>query len=480
MSADPLTLTDAAAALRAGETTSVALTEQALARADALDAQLGVYLARFDEYALERAAAADADLAAGIDRSPLQGIPIGAKDILAMAEGPTTAQSLVLDPEWGAGRDAIVVERLKAAGAVIAGKLTTMEFASGVPDPDKPFPLPRNPWNTDTWPGGSSSGAGAAIAASMLLAAAGTDTGGSIRIPAMFCGVSGLMPTFGRVPNAGCVPLGYSLDRIGPLARSARDCGAFLAAIAGPDDRDPSAAVVPVPDLLAELDGSLVGLRVGVERANHLADGDDPAVAPAFEAAVAVLEELGATLVEVELPHYGPVSTAMMITSKCEALAYHMADMRSRLQDYGRGMRELQPLGALFSGADYVQAQRVRRVGQRALAELFREVEVVATPAASRVGPAYDELLSGGLMSALRGVHTQYWNAVGNPALVVPMGFNNDSMPLSLQLGGRPFEERVLVRAGDAYQRATDWHLRVPPLAQPALLSDGPGLTTDR
>jgi aspartyl-tRNA(Asn)/glutamyl-tRNA(Gln) amidotransferase subunit A len=468
VSGEPLTLMDAAAALRSGETTSVALTERALGRADALDERLGVYLARFDEYALERAAVADAELAAGIDRGPLQGIPIGVKDILAMAEGPTTAQSLVLDPEWGAGRDAVVVERLKAAGAVITGKLTTMEFASGLPDPDKPFPLPRNPWNTETWPGGSSSGSGVAVAGSMLLAAVGTDTGGSIRIPAMFCGVSGLMPTFGRVPNAGCVPLGYSMDRIGPIARSARDCGAFLAALAGPDDRDFTTADVPVGDLLAGLDGSLSGLRVGVERANHFADGDDPAVAPAFEAAIAVLAELGATLVDVELPHYGPVSTAMMITSKCEALAYHMPDMRSRPQDYFRGMRELQPLGALFSGADYVQAQRVRRVGQRALAELFRDVDIVAAPAATRVAPTYEELRAGGIIAALRGVHTHYWNPVGNPALVVPMGFNEDGMPISLHLGARPFEEGLLVRAGDAYQQATDWHLRVPPLAQAA------------
>jgi aspartyl-tRNA(Asn)/glutamyl-tRNA(Gln) amidotransferase subunit A len=465
----PLTLTAAAQALRAGELTSVELAEEAIARADAFDDRLGVYLARFDEYARASAEQADVDFAAGIDRGPLQGVPIGVKDILAMSEGPTTAQSLILDPAWGADRDAIVVERLKAAGAVITGKLTTMEFACGLPDPSKPFPLPRNPWNTDTWPGGSSSGTGAGVAAGLFLAGIGTDTGGSIRIPAIFCGVTGLMPTYGRVPTAGCVPLGYSLDHIGPLARSARDCGAMLGAFAGPDPRDPYAVERAVPDFLAGLPdagegASLAGLRVGVERANHLGPDDDPAVEPAFAAAVDVLRSLGASVVDVTIPHYAETVTAMLITCMAESLAYHRQDMRERPEDYFAATRSMLRVGAVFSGADYVQAQRVRRVAQRGLAGVLSEVDVIVAPGASRAGPTYDELGSGGTMEVLRGVHTPYWDAVGNPAMVVPMGFNADRMPLSLQLGARPFEEDLLVRVGDAFQRATDWHLRVPPL----------------
>jgi aspartyl-tRNA(Asn)/glutamyl-tRNA(Gln) amidotransferase subunit A len=463
----PLTLTESAAALRAGELTSVELVEESIARADALDDQLGVYLARFDDYARARAAQADADFAAGVDHGPLQGIPVGVKDILAMAEGPTTAQSLVLDPAWGEGKDAIVVERLKAAGAVITGKLSTMEFASALPDPDKPFPLPRNPWNTDTWPGGSSSGTGAGVAAGLFYTGIGTDTGGSIRIPAIFCGVSGLMPTFGRVPNAGCVPLGYSLDHIGPLARSARDCGAMLQTFAGGDPRDPYAVDLPVPDFLAGLDGSLAGLRIGVERANHLGVDaeEDPAVAATFEAAVERLGVLGATVVEVEIPHYAEALVAAMITCVSESLAYHREDLRTRAEDYFRANRSMYPLGACFTGADYIQAQRVRRVAQRSLARVFADVDLIATPGAVRVAPTYERMLAGGTFDILDGVHTMYWDAVGNPALVVPMGFNAGGLPLSLQLAARPFEEALLVRAGDAYQQATDWHLRVPPLA---------------
>lgn len=474
MMSDAITLTGAAAALRDGSTTSVTLTRRALARADALDAQLGVYLTRFDEYALERAAAADEEFAAGIDRGPMQGIPVGIKDILAMAEGPTTAQSIVLDPEWGAGRDAIVVERLKAAGAVITGKLTTMEFACGIPDRDKPFPIPRNPWDRDRYAGGSSSGSGSGVASGMMLGAVGTDTAGSIRLPAMFCGVSGLKPTFGRVPNAGCTPMGYSMDHIGPLARSARDCGTFLQAIAGGDDRDPSAVDLPVPDFVASANGSLAGMRIGLAR-GLFAPGDDPAVRPAFEAAVAVLEALGATVVDVALPLYGELSGAAFVIQACEGMAYHLPDLRSRWTDFFAGSRQLLGLGALFSGADYVQAQRVRRVAQREIAALFATVDLIATPGASQAATSLERMEREGAASLIGVLHTAYWNAVGNPALVVPMGFNADELPLSLQLGARPFEEALLVQAGDAYQRVTDWHLREPPAASSPPYPDSSG-----
>ncbi|HEY4277849.1 MAG TPA: amidase [Conexibacter sp.] len=466
MSAQPITLTDAAAALRAGETTSVALTSAAIEKANALDAQLGAYVTRFDEHAVERAAAADAELAAGVDRGPLHGIPIGVKDILAMAEGPTTAQSLILDRAWAEGKDAVVVERLKAAGAVITGKLTTMEFAIGMPDFDKPFPIPRNPWDTETWPGGSSSGTGAAVAAGLVFAGIGTDTGGSIRIPAAYCGTSGLMPTFGRVPNAGCAPLGYSLDHIGPLARSARDCGAFLAAIAGPDARDLYTADEPVPDFLAGIgaDGSLAGLRIGVDRGlfNELAD---PAAAPALDAAMEVLAQAGADVVEITLPLYGETVTAQMVTMLSEALAYHRTDLSSRWEEYFAATRRFVGGGAVFSGADYVQAQRVRRVAQRALAELFQTVDLVATPTATTPAPHYDGLAERGVGALMGTIQTAYWDATGHPALVMPHGVTEAGMPLSLQLVAPPFEEALLVRAGDAYQQLTDWHLRVPPLA---------------
>jgi aspartyl-tRNA(Asn)/glutamyl-tRNA(Gln) amidotransferase subunit A len=241
----------------------------------------------------------------------------------------------------------------------------------------------------------------------------------------------------------------------------------MLAAFAGPDPRDPYAVDLPVPDLLAKASGSLEGLRIGVERANHfgVVDDEDPAVAPAFEAAVAALEALGATVVEVVLPHVAETATAAMITCVAESLAYHRNDLRDRAGDYARSNRSMYALGALFSGADYVQSQRMRRVTQRALAALFAHVDAIVMPAASCVAPSYDSLLASEVMDVLKGVHTMYWDAVGNPALVVPMGFNAGGLPLSLQIAGRPFEEDILVAVGDAFQQATDWHLRMPPLA---------------
>jgi len=462
----PPTVQDAAAALRAGALTSVDLTRAVLARADEFDARLGTYLARFDGEALATAERSDAELRGGLDRGPLHGIPVGVKDILAASEGPTTAQSLILDPDWGAAKDAPIVKRLRAAGAVITGKVTTMEFAIGMPDRTKPFPMPRNPWNLETWPGGSSSGTGNGIAAGMFLAGIGTDTGGSIRIPAAFCGVSGLMPTFGRVPKSGCTPLGYSLDHVGPLAHSAWDCAAMLQVLAGYDPSDPDCIDVPVPDYVSALTGSLAGLRIGVERAHHFPQDSDPAARERFDAAVAVLEELGAMVVDVQLPYFAETNTAMMLTMAAEALAYHRQDMRSRWNDYAAGTRQWVAMGALVSGADYVQAQRVRRAAQGDLQRLFHGVDAIVMPTAVCGALTYAELEDAGMSKLMGRMFTSYWDAVGNPALVVPMGFTADELPLSLQIAGRPFDEATILRVGDAFQRTTDWHLRTPPLVR--------------
>lgn len=225
---EPGDLSTIAADLREGTVTSAALVEAALAGAEALDGQLGLFLARFDNAARTAAHERDEELAGGHDRGPLHGVPIVVKDIIATIEGPTTAQSRVLDAGWGAGIDAAVVSRLRAAGAVILGKTTTMEFAIGYPDPAKGFPVPRNPWDPERWTGGSSSGTAAAVAAGVAPAGLGTDTGGSVRLPAAYCGITGFKATYGAVPKSGVVPLGYSVDHVGPMARSVEDCAALL------------------------------------------------------------------------------------------------------------------------------------------------------------------------------------------------------------------------------------------------------------
>ncbi|MER6808983.1 amidase [Spirillospora sp. NPDC000708] len=462
----PLTLTEAAEALRAGAVTSVRLTEEALAAADRHDGEIGTYLARFDDYALEQAERADRELAEGIDRGPLQGVPFGVKDIIAMAEGPTTAQSLVLDRAWAEGRDAPVVSRLKEAGAVITGKVTTMEFACGMPDPSKPFPMPRNPWDTATWPGGSSSGTGNGVAAGLFFAGLGTDTAGSIRIPSAFCGVTGLMPTFGRVPKSGVAPLGYSLDHVGPLARSARDCAAVLDVIAGPHASDPDSVGLPYDGPV--LDGSLEGVRVGVVRAGHFPAEADPALAPAFDAALGVLSGLGATLVDAELPFWTEMLTANLVTMCAEAFAYHRNDLVERWGDYFAATRLMLARGAMVTGADYVQAQRVRRVAQDAVARMFDDLDVIVCPTTAVGAPRYDELTDGAgridIEGLFRTIFTQYWDCVGNPVLAAPMGATAAGLPLSIQFAGPAFGEAGVLRAADAFQQVTDWHRRVPAL----------------
>lgn len=460
-----LTITDAAAALRAGKTTSVELTQAAYAVADAHDGELGVYLSRFDESALAAAATADAELAAGIDKGPLHGIPLGVKDIIATDEGITTAQSLVLDRSWGDQGDAPVVARLRAAGAVITGKTSTMEYAIGIPDPEKPFPIPRNPWNPEHYPGGSSSGTGGGVAAGMFLGGLGTDTGGSIRFPATNCGITGLKQTFGRVPKYGCVPLGYSYDHIGPMARSAADCAVLLAVLAGHDARDATSVDRPVDDYTSGLTGSLAGVRIGVDPLLDRSALTVPELAEVLDAAVAELRAAGATVVPVELPLYAELTTTTMVGMAAESYAYHRPDLQTRWNDYGAGTRMAVSAGALIPAGDYVQAQRVRRVGQRKVAELFTEVDLIVTPTSACGGLKLEKLTFDDIIDSL---HTPYWNALGNPAMSVPMGFTTDGLPLGMQLIGRPFDEAGVLAAGHAFQQRTSWHLRVPELVAAA------------
>ncbi|MFO0688639.1 MAG: amidase [Myxococcota bacterium] len=455
----PGTIEEAGRALRSGRLSSVELTRRLQARADALDAKLGTFIARFDESALAAARRADADFAAGIDRGPLQGIPLGVKDIIAAREGATTACSQVLDPDWGRGQDAPVVARLRAQGAVVLGKTTTLEFAMGPPDPEGPFPLHRNPWDLERWPGGSSSGTGSGVAAGLMLGGLGSDTGGSIRIPAALCGISGLKPTFGLVPRAGVVPLAHSLDTVGPMARSARDCATILQAIVGPSPDDPTTRARPAVDYAAALTGELAGLTVGVERAHHsrLA-GFDPACRDRFEAAVADLERAGARIVEVRFDGHPLVSTAGLVTSGAEAFAWHRNDLRTRHADYGRGARHALAMGAFYGSADYVQAQKARAFGLATLRRVLADCDVLVMPTMGLPAPRLDA----DFWEMMQWTFTPAWNLLGAPALSVPMGPIGGGLPSSLQIVGGLFDDATVLRVGDAYQQATDWHRAWP------------------
>ncbi|WAX58354.1 amidase [Jatrophihabitans cynanchi] len=459
----PRTIVDAVEALRSGATTSVDLVRTAIEASESNNARLAALVELYRESALEAAIEADRVLdRAGRAAPILTGIPLGIKDIITTREGPTTAESDASGATSLAG-DATAVRRLRSAGGIIMGKTATMEFAFGMPDEPRGRVLARNPWNVEKWAGGSSSGSASGIQAGMFLGALGTDTAGSIRLPAAFCGISGLKPTFGRVPTSGCLPLAYSLDHIGPMARSAADCALLLRTLAGPDGHDPQGTDQPVEDYLAGLSGDLTGIRVGVIEAGAANDAE-PQHAVAFRESLRQFQSLGARLVDVQLPSFVEASTATMTTLIAEAAAEHAEGLTSQYLAYGRSLRSRLLTSAFLSATDYIQAQRVRRVAQLQLARVYDDVDLIVLPTSIFAAfdcaqlSARDEVD----LKSSTGIPTAYWNAVGNPVLSIPIGFARNGLPLGLQIAGRPFDERLVLRAGDAFQRITRWHLETP------------------
>lgn len=460
----PLTIKDAAAALRANEITSVQLTEALLDKIRALNPTLGAFITVTEDGARAAATEADAKFAAGIDVGPLQGIPFAAKDIIATKDAPTTANGLILDPAWGEGYDATVIAKLREAGMVLLGKLVLNEFAIGMPDPDKPFPMPQNPWDLERSASGSSSGTGIAISAGLALGGLGTDTGGSTRGPSSFNGHTGMKQTFGRVSKFGCVPLGYSLDHINPMARSAYDCALMLQVMAGHDSKDPTTVDVPVPDYAAALSGDPSGMRIGLPMQYFFDHPDlDPEVRTAVLAAVKELEAAGAIVKEVDLPYGGEAKDANQIIMYGEAFAYHRPDLGSRYDVYGRYTAEVLTRGALIGASDYVQAQRFRSFFKAKVAEVMADLDVLITPTSPSPAPRRSEMSPEKQLAGPS--FTGQWNLTGLPAMAVPVGFSSNRLPLSMQIVGKPFAEATVFKLGDAYQRLTEWHLAVPPIA---------------
>ena len=461
----PSTITDAAEWLRDGRISSLELTRQLVAEAQAAQDSIGAFVVLNEEGALAAAQKADDELSRGTDRGPLQGVPLGVKDILATADAPTTASSHVLDPAWGQRGDAAVVRKLRDAGALIAGKTVLHEFAIGWPDPETGLRYARNPWDLARSPGGSSSGTGAAVAAGLVLGGLGTDTGGSIRGPASLSGISGLKPTFGRVSKEGCVPLSWSLDHIGPMARTARDCAVMLQVMAGQDPLDSSSASAPVPDYLSSLTGSVDGLRIGVPRTYFFDQPElNDEIRQAVLAAIDRLAAAGAAARDVVLPHAPMARQAQRAIMLSEAYAYHQVDLASRRSEYGRHTRGQLLHGALYSGADYVQAQRVRTVIKREVREVLADVDVLIMPGGVGLAPKFEGYDPDAMRRSPN--FMSIWNLTGLPVLCVCCGFSSEGLPIGMQIVGKPFDEAMLLRVGDAYQRVTDWHTRTPAAAK--------------
>jgi len=349
----------------------------------------------------------------------------------------------------------------------LMGKLATHEFAIGGPSFDLPWPPAVNPWGANHFPGGSSSGCGVALAAGMLPAALGTDTGGSVRNPASLCGITGMKPTYGRVSRRGVFPLAYSLDHVGPMTRTVRDNAALLQALAGHDPDDPGSANVPVPQYEADLERGVKGLKLGLVRHFYAEDMQaDPEQAQAIDRAAEVLRGLGAEVHEIHLAPLQDYATCTRIIIRCEAFAIHRRWLAERPGDYGQLARQRILDGAAVSAADYIDAQRLRGRLTRRTLEMFAGLDAALT--ASSLDPACRIDDADACARLYPRQARQPFNVTGQPAMAIPAGFTKDGLPLSLQLVGHPWQEAMLYRIAQAYERATGWTERHPPNVSPA------------
>lgn len=457
----PETLAEASRLIAAGQLSARELLDMALSRIARTEPAIHAFSLILEEDARADAGLRDEELARGRSRGPLHGIPVALKDLIDV-EGHRTSASSRQRPDHVADADATLVTRLRAAGAVILGKLHTHEFAFGVTTPTT-----RNPWATDRVPGGSSGGSGAAVAAGGVYLGVGTDTGGSIRVPAALNGVVGLKPTYGRISRRGVLPLSWSHDHAGPLARTVTDTALTLQAMAGHDPADPASAPVPVPDYAAALTGDIAGLRIGVPT-NHFFDRLDPDVATLVDRALAVLEGLGARLVRVAVPlaeRCGPIEGAI---SLAEGARVHAKMLRESPELYTDEVRATLQLGSLIPAETYLRAQQAKRLVAARWRDLFADIDVLAAP----VAPIFAARVGQAGVDWPDGVNETLFHAtirlcvpaslVGLPAISVPCGFGSAGLPTGLQIIGRPFDEATVLRAAHAYEGAAGFARRWP------------------
>ena len=447
--------------IRTGEVSPVDLTEAHLNRIHSLNNEIRAYLTVADDLARQLALDAEAEIAGGNYRGPLHGIPVAVKDQMYTEGVRTTIGTPVFD-EFVPDYDATVVARLKEAGAVLLGKLNMTEFATTALSHQ--FDPPRNPWDRERSCGGSSSGSGAATAAFMAAATLGEDTGGSVRCPAAWCGLAGMRPTWGLVSRYGVAPGVRSMDTVGPLARTVEDCAIMLQAIAGHDPNDRLTRQDPVPDYRAELTGDVEGLRIGILREVLYADAVEPEVGEAILNAGNLLSKLGADVREVSIPivaHAGPINGGIRV----EAPTTYRDLLRERPRDIGHDNRIGYLVNAIMPATYYYKAIRLRTYLRAQVLEAMDEVDLLLSPT---LGVSAQPLEPDPTITGKENINRTPWlfttvpSLANLPCLSVPCGFSEDGLPFSLQIAGRPFEETTVLRAGHAYERATEWHTRRP------------------
>jgi aspartyl-tRNA(Asn)/glutamyl-tRNA(Gln) amidotransferase subunit A len=462
-----LSLTEVAQAIAQKRVSSREVTQSCLHRIQQWQPRLNAFMAIEAGEALAAADAADAALAKGNNHGALHGVPLAHKDMYYDAGKVVTCGSKIRR-DWVATSTATSLQRLKDAGTIRLGSLQMAEFAYGPTGHNAHYGAVHNPWAVDHITGGSSSGSGSAVAARLTFAALGSDTGGSIRMPAHFCGVTGLKTTVGRISRAGAMPLSQSLDTVGPLARSAEDCALLLGLMAGADPNDPTAVGSAVPDYMAATRGSLKGLTIGVPTAFYVDDLDTD-TARILDETVATLKREGAHVVPVELPDQRQLTAACQFVLATEAAAFHKRWMIERPQDYGPQVLMRLQNGLAISGVSYLEAMRWRGPALAAYLAAAANVDIVLAPVAPVAAPTIAESDVGNSPDAEAVIQrltrfTRPVNYLGLPSLAIPAGFTGKGLPVGMQLIGRPFDEATLLRAGAAFQRATDFHARCPEL----------------
>jgi amidase len=446
------------------EISSVEATRHQIARGEAL-AHLKVYITPTPELALAQAEAADRDIAAGIRKGPLHGVPIALKDVHDLEGAPTTA-GMPLRRNAIAASSATVTRRLIEAGAVILGKTNLTEGVYA--EQREPYGTPVNPWNSDRWCGASSSGSAVGVAAGLFFAALSSETGGSIRIPSAMNGVTGFKPTWGRVSRAGVYELAASLDHVGPIARSAADAAAMLGVVAGRDPADPTSSRIPVPDYLAELRQSIKGLRFGVDM-QFSAEGTDPEHVSAMQAAADVLRGLGAKIVEIIVPDSSQVIWDWFDVCAAQNALVHQEIYEKNPEAIGPALRGLIARGRALVGTEYQKVINRRDAFRGDFDAVFTDIDLVLSPAMAFSAPTI-EMTANFTDDLISGIHrfTCPFTMSGHPVLSMPAGVHSDGMPINTQLIGPLFSETLLTRAGSAFQAATSWHLRRANGADPA------------
>lgn len=470
MSGEPalLSLTAVAKAIAEKKLSSREVTQSCLDRIGKFNPGLNAFMAIEADEALQAADAADAVLAKGGLGGPLHGVPLAHKDMY-YDKGKIVTCGSKIRKDFVAPTTSTALQRLKDAGTVRLGSLQMVEFAYGPTGHNPHYGPVRNPWNTDHITGGSSSGSGSAVAARLTFAALGSDTGGSIRMPAHFCGVTGLKTTVGRISRAGAMPLSWSLDTVGPLAQTVEDCALLTQLMAGADPEDPTASASPVPDLMAATKHPIKGLKIGIPGAFYVDDLDSE-VARALDETLAVLKKEGAEIVKVELPDQRQLTAACQFVLATEAASLHKRWMIERPQDYGAQVLMRLQNGLAIPAVAYLEALRWRGPALSAYLAAVEGTDAVLAPVAPMPAPTIAESDVGNSLEAEAVIQrvtrfTRPINYLGLPSLSIPSGFTGSGLPVGMQIIGRSFDEAMLVRIGSAFQRATDHHRKVPNLS---------------